>query len=132
QGRQAMSNDHRGKAELDRRALLKVTALGAGLSAAPLLTAAPVLAKGEASKADAIMAGAGIAVADTAYGQVAGYVARGIYTFKGMPYGDDTAGDNRFMPPRKPKPWSGVRSSRQYGLVAPQDKGTGRLNDEEA
>ncbi len=52
--------------------------------------------------------------------------------FKGIPYGDTTAGANRFCPPQKPKPWQGVRRSRHYGFVAPQDKGTGRQNDEEA
>jgi para-nitrobenzyl esterase len=36
------------------------------------------------------------------------------------------------MPPRKPKAWSGIRSSRQYGYVAPQGPRGGWANDEEA
>ncbi len=81
---------------------------------------------------DAIEAGDGIAVVQTRSGRVAGYVSHDVLTFKGIPYADTTAGENRFLPPRPLTPWSGVRSARQYGPVAPQDKGTGRLNDEEA
>jgi para-nitrobenzyl esterase len=72
------------------------------------------------------------AIVATRAGRVAGYVRNGIYTFKGVPYADDTAGANRFMPPAKPKSWAGVRSSRQYGYVAPQGPRGGWANDEEA
>lgn len=81
---------------------------------------------------DRIRAGAGMARATVEQGEVEGYVSGGILTFKGLPYADDTGGEHRFMPPRPAKSWTGVRSSRSYGPVAPQDKGTGRLNDEEA
>lgn len=81
---------------------------------------------------DSVVARSGTAVVEIDSGRIAGYVRKGIFTFKGIPYGLSTAGVNRFCPPRKPRPWSGVRSSRQYGFVAPQDKGTGRQNDEEA
>jgi para-nitrobenzyl esterase len=74
----------------------------------------------------------GEAIAATRAGRVAGYVRNTIYTFKGIPYADDTAGANRFMPPAKPKAWAGVRSSRQYGYVAPQGSRAGWANDEEA
>ena len=47
-----------------------------------------------------------IAVAETQYGRVRGYVLRGIHHFLGIPYGADTSGANRFMPPQKPKPWT--------------------------
>jgi para-nitrobenzyl esterase len=56
----------------------------------------------------------------TESGKVVGYVRNGIYIYKGVPYGDSTAGAHRFMPPRKPKSWEGVRSSRCYGPTAPQ------------
>ncbi len=71
-------------------------------------------------------------VATTAAGKVAGYVRKGIFTFKGIPYGDTTEGANRFVPPAKPKPWNGVRSARQHGPVAPQAARGGWANDEEA
>ncbi len=71
-------------------------------------------------------------IAATRAGRVAGYVRNAIYTFKGIPYADDTAGANRFMPPAKPKSWAGIRSSRQYGYVAPQGPRGGWANDEEA
>lgn len=38
-------------------------------------------------------------VADTALGKVRGVDVDGIQTFKGIPYGANTAGKNRFMPP---------------------------------
>ncbi|MEO7206575.1 MAG: carboxylesterase/lipase family protein, partial [Steroidobacteraceae bacterium] len=74
----------------------------------------------------------GDAIAATRAGRVAGYIRDGILTFKGIPYADNTAGPNRFMPPLKPKSWDGVRSSRQYGYVAPQGARAGWVNDEEA
>ena len=43
-----------------------------------------------------------IAVAQTQYGKVKGFILRGIYNFRGVPYGASTAGENRFMPPREP------------------------------
>ena len=46
---------------------------------------------------------------DTAYGKVQGIQTTGIKEFKGVPYGASTGGRNRFMPPKKPAPWKGVR-----------------------
>lgn len=71
-------------------------------------------------------------VVDTTAGKVRGYVRRGIFTFKGIPYADTTAGANRFVPPQKTKPWAGIRSSMQFGSVCPQPPRTGWRNDEEA
>ena len=62
-----------------------------------------------------------IAVADTQYGKVRGYVLRGIHYFLGIPYGADTSGANRFMPPQKPKPWTDVRPALWWGNTAPQN-----------
>jgi para-nitrobenzyl esterase len=81
---------------------------------------------------DRVVASSSAAVVEIESGKIAGYISDGIYTFKGVPYGETTAAANRFAPPRKVAPWSGVRSSRQYGFVAPQAPRTGWVNDEEA
>ncbi len=62
-----------------------------------------------------------IAVANTQYGKVRGYELRGIYYFLGIPYGADTSGANRFMPPQKPKPWDNVYPALWWGNSAPQN-----------
>jgi para-nitrobenzyl esterase len=59
-------------------------------------------------------------IVTTAYGKVRGHLADGIHSFKGIPYGGDTAGTNRFMPPTRPTPWDGVRDALEYGNRAPQ------------
>jgi para-nitrobenzyl esterase len=120
---------------VERRALLKgAAALACGAAAPGVVsgaTSAP-LRDQAAPSASPVIARDGDAVAATRAGRVAGYVRRGIFTFKGIPYADDSTGPNRFMPPVKPKSWGGVRSSRQYGYVAPQGPRAGWANDEEA
>ena len=64
--------------------------------------------------------GEDIAVTNTVYGKVRGYILRDIYHFKGIPYGASTEGKNRFMPPQAPEPWEGVRLALNYGDMAPQ------------
>jgi len=85
-----------------------------------------------AAKGDSIVAKDTSPVVSTMAGKVVGYVRNGICTFKGIPYAESTEGPNRFMPPVKLNSWNGVRSSRQYGHVAPQAARTGWANDEEA
>ena len=86
------------------------SALGSPLAPAPPDTDGPVLVVGD-----------NIAVVETAYGKVRGYVLRGIPHFLGMPYGADTSGANRFMPPQKPKPWTDVFPALWWGNSAPQN-----------
>lgn len=59
-------------------------------------------------------------VVETTYGKIRGLTLEEIKVFKGIPYGESTAGANRFMPPVKPKAWSGVRDVVAYGPNAPQ------------
>jgi len=57
----------------------------------------------------------------TTSGKVRGASAKGVYVFKGVPYGASTAGENRFMPPVRPPQWDGVRDALQYGPMAMQN-----------
>jgi para-nitrobenzyl esterase len=59
-------------------------------------------------------------VVETASGRVVGVTSGGVHVFKGIPYGASTAGANRFMPPRKPEPWTGVREATLYAGRSPQ------------
>ena len=68
-----------------------------------------------------LMVGDNIAVANTEYGKVRGYMLRDINYFLGLSYGADTSGANRFMPPQKPKPWTNVYPALWWGNVAPQN-----------
>jgi len=68
----------------------------------------------------------GNAIVETSTGKVRGTVVDGVKIFKGIPYGATTAGKNRFMPPAKPAPWTGVRDALSYGPSAPQVSTTGR------
>src|SRR5580765_6714078 len=57
---------------------------------------------------------------DTSSGIVRGTVNTGVKIFRGIRYGADTGGKNRFMPPRKPAPWTGARNCIGYGPISPQ------------
>ena len=57
---------------------------------------------------------------ETSNGVVRGMASTGIKIFRGIPYGADTGGRNRFMPPRKPPTWSGARNCIGYGPISPQ------------
>ncbi len=65
-------------------------------------------------------------VAPTSSGRVRGTLSAGVHVFKGIPYGGPTNGRNRFMPPVKPLPWTGVRDTIAYGPTAPQALGRAR------
>ena len=57
---------------------------------------------------------------ETTYGKVQGVQTAGVKEFKGIPYGASTAGRNRFMPPKKPASWKGVRECLAHGQISPQ------------
>lgn len=59
-------------------------------------------------------------VVETAQGRARGRAVDGIQVFKGLRYGATTAGENRFLPPRPPERWAGVRDAFDYGDQAPQ------------
>ncbi|QQS49603.1 MAG: carboxylesterase/lipase family protein [Acidobacteriota bacterium] len=59
-------------------------------------------------------------VVETEHGRVRGLTSGGIAVFKGLRYGADTSGRNRFMPPAPVPRWTGVRDALDYGDVSPQ------------
>jgi para-nitrobenzyl esterase len=123
-----------------RREWMKGAATVAGAAAAASLTPGIAGAGATTSGARAplsstkplIVASDKNAVVETTAGKVRGYARNGIQTFKGIPYAATTEGAGRFVPPARPKPWTGLRSSLQYGPVSPQPDRTGWQNDEAA
>jgi para-nitrobenzyl esterase len=60
-------------------------------------------------------------VVETNFGKVRGVVVNGVHVYRGIPYGASTEGAYRFMPPRKPESWTGVRDAFQNGHSSPQN-----------
>ena len=97
---------------------LGVGAAGLGLSSVPFISSAST------SKDDnddqQLLIGDHVAIAETKYGKVKGFILRGITCYRGIPYGADTSGKNRFMPPQPPKPWTNILPAVWWGNTAPQ------------
>jgi para-nitrobenzyl esterase len=116
-----------GNSDSDRDAQLRRFGRRGFLKQAPLLVAGTqagvVLTSvlGEGSAAAQTEGGkAADVVVETTAGKIRGATINGIRTFKGVPYGASTEGANRFMPPRKPVAWTGVRDTLALGPSCPQ------------
>jgi para-nitrobenzyl esterase len=70
------------------------------------------------------------AVANTKYGKVRGYVSGDVLTFKGVPYGQTTAGENRWLPAKPLAPWSDEFPALVYGANCPQNLHTWTGNEQ--
>ena len=110
---------------MNRRRFFKQTGITAATLGVPAVTMTSCAqpAKQNTSQDDdgpVLIIGENIAVADTAYGKVKGFILHDVYTFLGIPYGADASGKNRFMPPQRPEPWTDVRPAVFYGNSAPQ------------
>lgn len=101
--------------QLNRRRFIKTGAMTtAGLSLGGL--AVPGLAQ------DTYLTTIG-GTATTRYGKVRGLLKEGVHQFWGVPYGASTAGANRFMPPKPPASWSGIKDHFQIAHNAPIQPG---------
>jgi len=93
-----------------------------GMSRRQWLKSAAALAAGStvADGARAMTEDPVFSVVETANGKVRGLKSGGVHVFKGLRYGADTSGANRFLPPQPVQKWSGVRDATAYGNYAPQ------------
>jgi para-nitrobenzyl esterase len=95
--------------------------LAVGTGILTTVSCVPSTATKEEKDGPVLLIGDNIALANTQYGKVRGYILRDIYYFLGIPYGADTSGANRFMPPQKPKPWTDIFPAVWWGNTAPQN-----------
>ena len=94
----------------------------AGLATGLASTGCSAQAKAEEVNAGSqvLFVGDDIAIAETRYGKVQGFILRDIFQFRGIPYGAPTGGKNRFMPPQPPEPWKEILPAVWWGNSAPQ------------
>jgi para-nitrobenzyl esterase len=93
--------------DLSRRTLLRSSLFAGALAAKPGF-AATIESKSESP------------IVETTSGKVRGVSNNGVHIYRGLPYGASTAGANRFLPPRRPESWTGVRDAFQNGPTSPQ------------
>jgi para-nitrobenzyl esterase len=102
-----------------RSALLLSAATGVGAALGPRARAA------DSTKTSAHQHPGGCStprtvVAKTQYGKVRGYDDGGVFTFKGVPYGQNTGGESRWLPAKPPVPWKDEYPALIYGANCPQ------------
>jgi len=102
-----------------RRALIASASAGIGL-ALPTASIASDSVKTAAHAAPGGCSTPRSAVAKTQYGPVRGFEAGGVLHFKGIPYGDTTAGENRWLPAKTPVRWTDEYPALVYGANCPQ------------
>ena len=56
----------------------------------------------------------------TTHGWVRGENRQGVAVFRGIPYGGDVTGKNRFQPAAAASDWEGIKDCVPFGPVCPQ------------
>jgi len=103
-----------------REALLMSATAGLGLAMSKQAVASDSVKTGVHQQEPGNCSTPRSAVANTQYGKVRGYVDGGVLTFKGVPYGQNTAGENRWLPAKPPIPWKDEYPALIYGANCPQ------------
>src|SRR6188508_1489387 len=102
-----------------REALILSSSTGVGVAAANFAAASDSV-KTAAHQGPGNLTTPRSAIAKTQYGKVRGYLDGGVFTFKGIPYGQTTAGENRWLPAKSPNPWADEYPALVYGANCPQ------------
>ena len=106
--------DEAGDGDLRRRQILQLGALGLAGAGLYGTTAAAAAQPSQADRPVDL-------VASTLAGQIRGSrFPGGVAVFKGVRYGANTGGGNRFMPPVKPQHWPGIADATAPGARSPQ------------
>src|ERR1700686_1357497 len=125
-------NRESGPAFKERRSFIGAMAtLGAGLAGSVILPgtslaeATPEAHKKTKSAASVcghstVIASDAATVAETTAGKIRGFRRNDVYALKGVPYGASIAGARRFMPPVKPEPWTGIRTTEAAASIRPE------------
>lgn len=59
-------------------------------------------------------------VVTATYGMIEGIIENDVYAFKGVPYAASIAGENRWLSPKKPACWEGIKDTKKFGQIPPQ------------
>ena len=102
-----------------RRALLFGATAGLSITGAPIAFASDSIKTG-AHQEPGDCSTPGSAVAKTQYGKVRGFLVDRVLTFKGVPYGQTTAGENRWLPAKPLNAWTDEYPALAYGANCPQ------------
>jgi para-nitrobenzyl esterase len=124
--RQETPSDGSQRSFMGRRSFVKrVAAMGTGLAAPAFLARTSRAQSAQsgpapgappiASAGSDVVASDAKTVVETPSGRIRGFQRKGVYVFKGVPYGASTSGANRFMAPAAPEPWTGIRNALQFG-----------------
>ena len=113
-----------------REALLMSATAGLGLAVAKPALASDSIKTGVHQQTPPTCSTPRTAVANTQYGKVRGFVSGDVFTFKGVPYGATTAGENRWLPAKPLTPWKDEFPALVYGANCPQNLHTWTGNEQ--
>jgi para-nitrobenzyl esterase len=106
--------------DLIQAATLATAAVGAAAGARPAEAQAPAAPPPARILGGGAASGGNFHTVETTSGKVEGLATGRVKVFRGIPYGASTGGKNRYMAPKKPTAWKGVRNCIGYGPISPQ------------